>query len=90
MISKDELEYLAQISKINLSEDEAKKFPQQLDKTIEYIDILEELVSDDSSVLDLQEMKFDELRDDVVRMSGGLRIIKNLTEDGFLRGPKMK
>ncbi|MGB5090794.1 MAG: Asp-tRNA(Asn)/Glu-tRNA(Gln) amidotransferase subunit GatC [Nitrososphaeraceae archaeon] len=90
MISKDELEYLAQISKINLSEDEAKKFPEQLDKTIEYIDILEELASDDSNVLDLQEMKFDELRDDVVRMSGALRITKNLTEDGFLRGPKMK
>lgn len=90
MISKDELEYLAQISKINLSEDEAKKFPEQLDKTIEYIDILEELVSDDSNVLDLQEMKFDELRDDVVRMSEELRITKNLTEDGFLRGPKMK
>lgn len=90
MISKDELEYLAQISKINLSEDEAKKFPQQLDKTIEYIDILEELASDDSNVLDLQEMKFDELRDDVVRMSEELRIAKNLTEDGFLRGPKMK
>jgi len=65
MISKDELEYLAQISKINLSEDEAKKFPEQLDKTIEYIDILEELASDDLNVLDLQEVKFDELRDDV-------------------------
>lgn len=90
MISKDELEYLAQISKINLSEDEAKKFPEQLDKTIEYIDILEELASDDSNVLDLQEMKFDELRDDVGRMSEELRITKNLTEDGFLRGPKMK
>jgi hypothetical protein len=61
-----------------------------LDKTIEYIDILEELASDDSNVLDLQEMKFDELRDDVVRMSGELRITKNLTEGGFLRGPKMK
>lgn len=90
MISKEELEYLAQISKINLSEDEAKKFPEQLDKTIEYIDILEELASDDLNVLDLQEVKFDELRDDVVRMSEELRITKNLTEDGFLRGPKMK
>jgi hypothetical protein len=38
----------------------------------------------------LQEVKFDELRDDVVRMSEELRITKNLTEDGFLRGPKMK
>ena len=90
MISKDQLGYLAQISKIKLSEDEAKKFPEQLDKTIEYIDILEELVSGDSIVLDLQEMKFDELRDDVIRMSGGQRINKKLTKDGFLRGPKMK
>ena len=90
MISKDQLGYLAQISKIILSEDEAKKFPEQLDKTIEYIDILEELVSGDSFVLDLPEIKFDELRDDVIRMSGGQRINKNLTKDGFLRGPKMK
>jgi aspartyl/glutamyl-tRNA(Asn/Gln) amidotransferase C subunit len=90
MISKDELEHLAQISKINLSEDEAKKFPEQIDKTIEYIDVLQELASDDSIVLDLQEIKFDELRDDIVRISGRLRISKNLTEDGYLRGPKMK
>ena len=90
MISKDELEHLAQISKINLSEDEAKKFPKQLDKTIEYIDVLQELASDDSIVLDLQEIKFEELRDDVVRISRSLRMRKNITEDGYLRGPKMK
>ena len=88
MISKEELEYLAQISKINLNENESRKFPKQLDKTIEYIDILEELASDDSVIL--QEMKIEELRDDVVRMSDGKQISKNLTEDGFLRGPKMK
>jgi aspartyl/glutamyl-tRNA(Asn/Gln) amidotransferase C subunit len=90
MISKEELEYLARISKINLSEVEAKKFPEQLDKTIEYIDILEELASDESIVLDLLEMKFDQLRDDVIRMSGAQRIRKNLTEDGYLKGPKMR
>lgn len=90
MISKEELEYLAQISKINLNENESRKFPKQLDKTIEYIDILEELASDDSVILDLQEMKIEELRDDVARMSDGKQINKNLTEHGFLRGPKMK
>ena len=84
MISKEELEYLAQISKINLNENESRKFPEQLDKTIEY------LASDDSAILDLQEMKIEELRDDVVRMSDGKQIRKYLTEDGFLRGPKMK
>jgi aspartyl-tRNA(Asn)/glutamyl-tRNA(Gln) amidotransferase subunit C len=89
MISKDELAYLAKISKIDLSEDEAEKFPKQLEKTIEYIDILDEL-SDDPIVLDLQEIKLDELRDDVIKMSGGRRINKSLTEDGFLKGPKMK
>jgi hypothetical protein len=38
----------------------------------------------------LQEIKFDELRDDVIKTSGGRPINKNLTEDGFLKGPKMK
>ena len=90
MISKEEIDYLAKISKINLTEEEAKKFPEQLDKTIEYIDILDELVSDSSIVLDLQEINFDELRDDVVKKSGVFPITKNLTEEGFLKGPKMK
>ena len=90
MISKEEIEYLAKISKIHLTEDEAKKFPEQLDKTIEYIDILDELASDNSIVLDLQEINFDELRDDVVKKSGAFPITKNLTEEGFLKGPKMK
>ena len=90
MISKDELAYLAKISKLDLSEDEAEKFPKQLERTIEYIDILEQLSSDDPIVLDLQEIKFDELRDDVINTSAGRPINKNLTEDGFLKGPKMK
>jgi aspartyl/glutamyl-tRNA(Asn/Gln) amidotransferase C subunit len=90
MISIEELKYLAEISKINLTDDEINRFPSQLNKTIEYIDILEELASDESISLDLHEINFDELRDDVVKKSDGLPIIKNLTEEGFLRGPKMK
>ena len=64
MISKEDLEHLAQISRINLTENDLEKFPKQLDKTIEYIDILEELASDDSVNLDLQELRFEELRMD--------------------------
>ena len=89
MISKDEIEYLAKISKINLTEDEAKKFPEQLDKTIEYIDILDELASDNSIALDLQEIKYEELREDVFKKSEALPITKNLTEEGLLKGPRM-
>ena len=90
MISIEELKYLAEISKINLTEDEIDKFPSQLNKTIEYIDTLENLDSDESIALDLYEINFDELRNDIVRKSDGQPIIKNLTEEGFLRGPKMK
>lgn len=90
MISIEELKYLAEISKINLTDDEINKFPTQLNKTIEYIDILEELASDESITLDLHVINFDELRDDVVKKSDGQPIFKNLTEEGFLRGPKMK
>jgi aspartyl/glutamyl-tRNA(Asn/Gln) amidotransferase C subunit len=90
MISIEELKYLAEISKINLTEDEIDKFPSQLNKTIEYIDILENLDSDESIALDLYEINFDELRNDIVKKSDSQPIIKNLTEEGFLRGPKMK
>jgi aspartyl/glutamyl-tRNA(Asn/Gln) amidotransferase C subunit len=90
MISIKELKYLAEISKINLTDDEIDKFPSQLNKTIEYIDILENLDSDESIALDLYEINFEELRNDIVLKSDGQPIIKNLTEEGFLRGPKMK
>jgi aspartyl/glutamyl-tRNA(Asn/Gln) amidotransferase C subunit len=90
MISKDELAHLAQLSKIDLSEEEIEKFPMQLERTIEYIDVLKELSSDDSIDLDLQEIKFDQLRDDLTKNTDGERINKNLTEDGYLKGPKMK
>ena len=90
MISKEEIEYLAQISKINLNENESRIFPKQLDKTIEYIDILEELASDDSVTLDLPELEFKDLRKDEIRVSCEKQLSKNITEDGFLKGPKMK
>jgi aspartyl/glutamyl-tRNA(Asn/Gln) amidotransferase C subunit len=90
MISKEDLEHLAQISRINLSENELEKFPKQLEKTIEYIDILEQLASDESVTLDQQELEFDELRKDETIISAEEQLGKNITEDGFLRGPKMK
>jgi len=90
MISKENLEHLAQISRINLTENELEKFPKQLEKTIEYIDILEQLATDDSVVIDLQELEFRELRKDEASMSDEKQLSKNITEDGFLRGPKMK
>lgn len=90
MISKENLEHLAQISRINLTENELEKFPKQLERTIEYIDILEQLATDDSVVIDLQELEFRELRKDEASMSDEKQLSKNITEDGFLRGPKMK
>ena len=90
MISKEDLEHLAQISRINLTENELEKFPEQLDKTIEYIDILEELGSNESITLYLQELEFEELRKDEISISDKKQLSKNITEDGFLRGPKMK
>ena len=90
MISIKELKYLAEISKINLTEDEFNKFPEQLNKTIQYIDILEKFVFVESVTTDLHEVSLDDLRNDVATKTDGHRIIKNLTEEGFLRGPKMK
>jgi aspartyl/glutamyl-tRNA(Asn/Gln) amidotransferase C subunit len=90
MISKEDLEHLAQISRINITENELEKFPTQLEKTIEYIDILEQIASDDSVTLDLHELEFEELRKDEIRISDEKQLGKNITEDGFLRGPNIK
>lgn len=90
MISNEELEHLAEISRINLTENELEKFPKQLENTVEYIDILEELASDDSVTLDLPELEFKDLRKDEIRVSCEKQLSKNITEDGFLKGPKMK
>jgi hypothetical protein len=38
----------------------------------------------------LQELRFEELRIDEISMSDKKQLNKNITEDGFLRGPKMK
>ncbi len=66
MVDKKTVEYVAQLARINLSEEEKSSLGKQLSKILDYIDKLKELDTDKVSPLrNLHESK-DVLREDKV------------------------
>lgn len=89
MVTKDELNYLSWISRLNLTDEELEKFSQQIDETIKYIDVLETFHPESSSV-DLQELDLSDFREDeILEFNGDLIPYSNLTPERFVKGPKM-
>lgn len=89
MVSKDELKHLGCISRIDLSEEEIETFNRQIGDTIKYIDVLETL---DSENLDLEsiEIDFSNLREDkAIRFTKDIIPKYALTQEGYVKGPKM-
>jgi len=89
MVTKDELNYLSWISRLNLTDEELEKFSEQIDETIKYIDVLETFHSESSSV-DLQEIDLSDFREDeILEFNGNLIQYSNLTPERLVKGPKM-
>lgn len=89
MVTKDELNYLSWISRLNLTDEELEKFSEQIDETIKYIDVLETFHSESSSV-DLQELDLSDFREDeILEFNGDLIPYSNLTMERLVKGPKM-
>lgn len=89
MVTKDELNYLSWISRLNLTDEELEKFSEQIDETIKYIDVLETFHSENSSV-DLQELDLSDFREDeILEFSGDLIPYSNFTPERLVKGPKM-
>lgn len=89
MVTKDELNYLSWISRLNLTDEELEKFSEQIDETIKYIDVLETFQSESSSV-DLQELDLSDFREDeILEFNGDLIPYSNLTPERLVKGPKM-
>ena len=69
MISKDEVRYIAHLSRVNLKDDEVEGLTKDLERILHYIEKLEQLdvtnVKPTSHVLPLQNV----FRDDTVRPS---------------------
>ncbi len=68
-VSIEEIEKIAQLARLNLTEDEINKIEKQINKILEYVKKLDELDTDDieplSHTLDLNNV----FREDVVRDS---------------------
>jgi len=92
MVDKKTVEYVAQLARINLSEEEKSSLGKQLSKILDYIDKLKELDTDKVSPLrNLHESK-DVLREDKVKPSEYCQsILENspTQEDGYFKIPKV-
>ena len=66
MVDKKTVEYVAQLARINLSEEEKSSLGKQLSKILDYIDKLKELDTDKVSPLRNLHESIDVLREDKV------------------------
>ena len=92
MISKKEVEYVAKLAKIEISEKEKEFLGEQLSKILDYIDKLKELnVEGIEPMREVGESK-DVLREDKARASGAKEDILNnapLREGDYFKIPKV-
>ena len=92
MITRKQVEYVADLSRIELTEEEKEKFAGQLGKIVEYVEQLNELdvsrVEPMSHAVELQNVR----REDVVKPSlTPDEALSNAPDrkDGFFRVPKV-
>ena len=92
MIDKKEVEYVAKLAKIEISEEEKKFLGKQLSKILDYIDKLKELKVEDVEPMREVGESQDVLREDQVKTSGAKEdILDNapLREGDYFKIPKV-
>jgi len=92
-ITKKDVEYVAKLSRIEMSDQELENFTSQLDDILKYMDKLNELDTDDipptSHVLDLKNvMREDKLTDKSLSNEEALSNAPD-KEKGFFKVPKV-
>ena len=66
-ISREEIQKIAKLARLDLSEAEVLKYQEQLSSVLKHIDTLKEAKSDDLDILGLNLQNFNQYREDVVR-----------------------
>jgi aspartyl-tRNA(Asn)/glutamyl-tRNA(Gln) amidotransferase subunit C len=91
-LSKKEVEHIAWLARIELSEEEKELFTEQLNSILDYFNIIDEASTEDivptHHVLDLTNV----LRDDIVEPSLPRKdFLKNAPDkkDGYFKAPRM-
>ena len=91
-ITIKDVEYLANLAKLELSEEEKRRFQKELDNIIEYIDQLNELDTEDVPVTSHVTLLQNALREDKILPSlSPDEALANAPEkkDGFFRVPRV-
>lgn len=89
MISKDEIKHLGWLSKLELTDEEIKRYAFQIKEVIKYLNKLDSISLSEVEPVHLKK-KISELRKDGVKPFEGdaLEVAKN-RKDSFIRGPRM-
>ncbi len=89
MISKEEIRHLGQLSKLELTDQELRKYESQIEEIIRYLDVLDRLSLAEIEPVQLT-IKVSELRKDNVETFQG-DALKNVKyrKDAFVKGPRI-
>ncbi|HKG89650.1 MAG TPA: Asp-tRNA(Asn)/Glu-tRNA(Gln) amidotransferase subunit GatC [Nitrososphaeraceae archaeon] len=89
MVSMEEIRHLGLLSKLELTDQELRKYESQIEEIIRYLNILDRLSLDEIEPVQ-STIKFSELRKDYVETFQGdaLKNVKH-RRDAFIKGPRM-
>jgi aspartyl-tRNA(Asn)/glutamyl-tRNA(Gln) amidotransferase subunit C len=89
MVSKEEIRHLGQLSKLELTDQELRKYESQIEEIIRYLDVLDRLSLDEIEPVQ-STIKVSELRKDNVETFQGdpLKNVK-YRKDAFIKGPRI-
>lgn len=87
MVSKDEIKHLGWLARLDLSEQELTKYESQVDRIIQYFDILDDVALELEPDYDKKCVRA--LRTDKAEDFGGNVLPKTRDKkDGYLKGPR--
>ncbi|MET1123927.1 MAG: Asp-tRNA(Asn)/Glu-tRNA(Gln) amidotransferase subunit GatC [Archaeoglobaceae archaeon] len=91
MVSLEDVYHVAELAKIEISEEEAKKFQKEFEKILEYFSILDEVSEDVEptfQVVALSNVFRDDVPGSCLSQEETLANSQH-TEDGYFRGPRV-
>lgn len=91
LVDKEKIKHIADLSKIELKDNELNQLYKQVEQILEYVEQLDE-IKDDIEPLDNLTGNYNRLRDDVVvDFNNKEQILKNApkSKDGFILVPKV-
>ncbi len=91
MVSIEDVYHTAELAKIEINEDEAKKFREEFEKILEYFNILDEVEEDVEPtfhVLPLRNVFRDDVPGECLTQDEALMNAKH-KEEGYFKGPRV-